>query len=218
MIPYKWLVATAVPQNPAVRRDIAKAMQSFLENGDEQLRQRRAEIASIRQGLTEIAQDIAKFRRDAPALLLSELQKYGYNPDEPRVPKHQTGGGEWTHIAGSDDPNKASDAPGPDILYQKYGRGHHWVTRKIFEKRNFSNEVKAYFDDARSGALADPRANYNTKEHRAYNDAVDDLLNQYLKQNNIAEEQMTLEQAGEFLQEVKTSSVPAIRNFVIKDQ
>lgn len=90
------------------------------------------------------------------------------------------------------------------------------MTRKIFEKRNFSEKVKAFFDDARSGPLADPSANYNTKEHRAYNDAVDELLDKFLKKSNITAKQMTLAQAEEFLQEVMISSVPAIRNFVFK--
>ena len=111
MIPYKWPVATAIPQNPEVRREIAKALRTFVEDDDERLRQRRAEIASIRQGLAEIAHDVAKFRRDAPALILSELCKYGYNPEEPRVPKHNTGGGRWTRVAGNDDQNVGSDVP-----------------------------------------------------------------------------------------------------------
>lgn len=215
MIPYKWPVATTIPQNPQVRHEILKAAQTFLDDGDEQLRRRRAEIASIRQGLAEIAQAIAKLRRAALSPASPELRRYRYNPEEPRVPKHHTGGGEWTRIAANDGSDKSSDAQS-DIPFQKYGRGHHWVTRKIFDKRNFSDAVKAFFDDARSGPLADPRANYNTNEHRAYNNAVDELLDEFLKTNGITEEQMTLAQAGEFLHEVKISSVPAIRNFVIK--
>ena len=93
MIPYKWPVATAIPRDPAIRHEIVKAMQAFLQEGDEQIRQRRAEIASIRQGLDELVQDIAKFRREAPALILAELRKYGYNPEEPRVPKGNPGPG-----------------------------------------------------------------------------------------------------------------------------
>jgi hypothetical protein len=166
--------------------------------------------------LAEIAQDLAILRREAPSGILAELRKYGYNPDEPRVPKGSSGPGRWTRVAGNDDPDSASDSSQAIIPFQKYGRGHHWVTRKIFEKRNFSDEVKTFFDNARSGALADPSVNFNDKEHRAYNEAVNDLLDQNLKKNNITEEQMTLPPAEDFLQEVKTSSVPAIRNFVIR--
>ncbi|MFZ1923190.1 MAG: hypothetical protein WAU57_16305 [Xanthobacteraceae bacterium] len=87
MIPYKWPVATAIPQNPMVRREIVKAMRVLIEDGDEQFSRRRAEIAAIRLGLEEIARDIAKICREAPSLILSELRKYGYNPEEPRVPR-----------------------------------------------------------------------------------------------------------------------------------
>jgi len=38
MIPYKWPVATAIPKNPVVRREIVKAMQTLLDDGDDQLR------------------------------------------------------------------------------------------------------------------------------------------------------------------------------------
>lgn len=71
-------------------------MRALIEDGDEQLRQRRVEIAAIRLGLEEIARDISKFRRGAPSLILSELRKYGYNPEEPRVPEHSADGGQWT--------------------------------------------------------------------------------------------------------------------------
>lgn len=93
MIPYKWPVATEIPRNPAVRREIVKAMQKLVDDGDEQVQQRRAEIASIKQALAELAQDIAAMRSGAPSLIPSALGKYGYNPEEPRVPKYSTGGG-----------------------------------------------------------------------------------------------------------------------------
>lgn len=101
MMPYKWPIATAIPENPQIRREIVKAARMFLEDGDEQLRRRRAEIASIRQGLEEIARDVAKLRRDAPALLLWNLRKYGYNPEEARVPKGNPGPGRWTNSSGN---------------------------------------------------------------------------------------------------------------------
>ena len=69
MIPYKWPVATEIPQNPQVRREIVKAMQKLADDGDERVRQRRAEIASIKQGLAELAQDIAAMRGAAPSLI-----------------------------------------------------------------------------------------------------------------------------------------------------
>jgi hypothetical protein len=38
----------------------------------------------------------AKLRREWLSLVRAELRKYGYNPDEPRVPKYSPGAGRWT--------------------------------------------------------------------------------------------------------------------------
>lgn len=73
-----------------------KAIKTLTGDQDERLRQRRAEIASIRRGLEEIARDLRKVRHEWPLLILSELRKYGYNPDEPRVPMGNPGPGRWT--------------------------------------------------------------------------------------------------------------------------
>lgn len=159
MIPYKWPLATAIPQSPEVRREIVKAIQTLTGDQDERLRQRRAEIASIRRGLEEIAQDIAKLRSG-----ISALRKYGYNPEEPRVPKHAVGGGEWTRVAANDGPKDASDTS--EFPRQPYAEGHHWVPKGIYEKRHFSEGTKAFFDNAKSGPLAEPRVNAYTTEHR----------------------------------------------------
>ena len=214
MIPYKWPVATAVPQNPHVRLEIAKAMRALLEDGGDQLRQRRAEIVSIRQGLEQIARNVATFRREAPALILSELRKYGYDPAEPRVPRGNPGCGQWTRIAGNDSPNDASDAD--EFPRQPYAESHHWIPRQLYRKEPFSKETKRVFDKSSSGALADPSVNFNDEDHRAYTDAVKKLLDAFLERNNITEEQMTPAQAEDFVQEVKGSGDPVIRKFVLK--
>ncbi len=155
-----------------------------------------------------------KLRRDGPALILSELRKYGYNPEEPRVPKYNPGGGEWTRVAAFDDPNDASDAP--PFPRQPRAEGHHWVPKVVYENRNFSQETEAIFEKSTSGPLADRTVNYNNAEHRAYNVAVEVLLDAFLKGNNITEEQMAPAQASEFVQEVIGSSDLRIRGFVIK--
>jgi hypothetical protein len=212
MIPYKSPLATAVPNSLEVRLEIVKAMRTLLEEGDERLRERRAEIASIRQGLAEIAQDVALLRREAPSLILAELRKYGYNPDEPRVPKHSAGGGEWTRVAANDDSNPASDAPKPSspILFQRYGRGHHWVGWDVYSKFKLKEETRRVFEDATSGQLADPSVNYFNREHRIYNRAVEKALRDYLIQNNITDDQMTPEQAEDFYRKIRGSNDPVI--------
>jgi hypothetical protein len=110
MIPYKSPLETTVPNSLEVRLEIAKALQTLAGDQDERLRQRPAEIASIRCELEEIAQEVRALRSDGPSLILSKLRKYGYNPDEPRVPKHSPGGGRWTRVAANDGQNDASDA------------------------------------------------------------------------------------------------------------
>jgi hypothetical protein len=142
------------------------------------------------------------------------LRKYGFDPGEPRIPKHHAGGGEWTRVAADDDPSETSD--GPRFRRQPYADGHHWVPKVVYRTRSFPKETTAVFDKSKSGPLANPEINLNTVEHIAYNKAVDLLLDAYLKKNEIAEEQMTPAQALEFVQEVLDSSDPRIREFVRK--
>jgi hypothetical protein len=201
-------------QRLSVRLEIAKAVRALAEDQQEGLRQRQVEIASLRREWEEIARDFSKLRREWLILVRSELCKYGYNPEEPRIPEHHAGGGRWTRLAGSDDPNNASDTP--PFPRQPYADGHHWVPKTVFQKRNFSAETEAVFEKSTSGPLADRTVNFNNIEHRRYNDAVEDLLDAFLERNKITAEQMTPVQAREFIQEVIGSSDPRIREFVIK--
>jgi hypothetical protein len=150
------------------------------------------------------------------------------SPDDPKHPGWPAGtsggkGGQFRPKVGSDDGSGTSatetgsaETSNAKIPYQKYGVGHHWVTQKIFNKRNFSDEVKAFFDDNTSGALADPKVNYNNIEHRQYDEAVNKMLDGFLQKNEIAEEKMTVDQANQFLQEVLELREPIIRDFVKK--
>jgi hypothetical protein len=90
------------------------------------------------------------------------------------------------------------------------------VPKTVYKDREFPEETKKAFDNAKSGALANPKINSNNAEHIAYNNAVSRLLDAYLTRNEIAEEQMTPAQASEFVQEVRDSKDPIISNFVRK--
>ena len=211
MIPYKWPLATAIPQSPAVRREIAKALFALVDDEDEQMRQRRAEIASIRQGLAEIAHDIAKFRRDAPVLISSELRKYGYNPEEPRVPKGSLGPGRWT-----DDGTQFAAAETNDAASVLRPRGgHHFVPRAIYEDLPREPETRKIFDDARIGTLEAARHGWSP-EHAAYNQAVAEALKQFLIKNGIEPEEMTPDQAQQFVYEIIGSHDARIRDLHLK--
>jgi len=207
MIPYKSPLATVVPSRLEVRLEIAKALYTLLEDGDEQLRERRAEIASIRQGLAEIAHEIAKFRRAAPAPILSELRKYGYNPEEPRIPKHSTGGGRWTDNGTQFAASGMDDAT--SILRSR--GGHHFVPRAVYTNLPLKPETKKVFDDARTGPLKGARHGWDA-EHDAYNQAVADALKKFLARSGIEPQDMTPEQALRFVFDVIGSNDPRIHD------
>src|SRR5208282_5821238 len=91
----------AVPQTMEAWLEIMHAMRTLAAHDDERLRQRRAEIASMRGELEEISQEVRKFSREWPLLVRSELRKAGFNPDEPRVPAGNPDGGQWTEDGGN---------------------------------------------------------------------------------------------------------------------
>ena len=153
------------------------------------------------------------------------------SPDDPEHPGWPAGtpgglggkfrpkeGGDESADDGEGDPNKAFDETTNEwVRLQKYGRGHHWVPRVVFRKRNFSAETKTIFENWTSGRpLADASVNSNTVEHMEYNEAVDKLLDAFLAKNNITEEQMTPAQAREFVEEVLGSAEPRIRGLKLK--
>jgi hypothetical protein len=91
---------SAVPRTLQAQFEIAKAIRTlFGPDQDELLRRRDAEIASLRRDFDALAREIPKAFAAAAAPSKSEffaaLKKY--SPDQPRVPKGNPGGGEWTN-------------------------------------------------------------------------------------------------------------------------
>ncbi len=183
-------------------RDVLDAYRTLVDQDDELIQQRRAEIAAIRREAEDIRRFIDAFRRQA-----AELDKYGYNPEEPRVPKHQTGGGEWTkngtQVAASDTDDAAA------ILRPR--GGHHFVPKAIYSKLPLKPATRKVFDDARTGPLSAARHGWSP-EHAAYNQAAAEAFKQFLATNGIKPEDMTPEQALQFVFEVIESSDPRIRD------
>lgn len=95
-----------VPPTLEKRLEIAHALYTLAAQEDERLRQRRAEIASVRRELAEIVQEARNLFRELPLLVRSELWKAGFNPNEPRVPAGNPDGGRWTSDGGN---SNASD-------------------------------------------------------------------------------------------------------------
>lgn len=212
MTPYRGRLETAVPHSPEVRHEILRAAQTLADES-EPARHRRKEIASIKNELQAIRKSIAELCRGVRALILADLRKYGYNPDEPRVPKHQAGGGEWTS-----DSSQLAQANGGALFGLPRRRGHHWVPKALYEDKllNLRDETKKIFADATSGPLFDGRANQWSAEHAAYNDAVRELFINFLNTNRITADQMTPDQAKEFVQQVWDSKNPAIYKLKVK--
>jgi len=82
-------IESAVPRTLHAQLEIAKAVRTLTApNGDDPLRQRRAEIAAIRQDLEALARQIPRAFKEASALVKAELcgAPRKYNSDQPPVP------------------------------------------------------------------------------------------------------------------------------------
>jgi hypothetical protein len=89
-----------VPQTLHAQLEIAKAMRTLMVPDEaELLYRRRAEIAAIRGELEAIKRDFQKAGEECLALVKAELRAAlagKYNPNQPRVPAGNRGGGQWT--------------------------------------------------------------------------------------------------------------------------
>jgi hypothetical protein len=141
------------------------------------------------------------------------VQKYGYSPDQPRVPKGNPHGGWWTtdgtQFAASDIDDSQ---PAP---FQRPAGGHHFVSEAVFRKLPLKPETMQVFENARTGPLQAGRHGWSS-EHAEYNRAVKETLQQFLDKNGIKPEEMTPVQAKDFVYEVIGSRDPRIRELNLK--
>lgn len=181
---------------------------------------------------------------------LYELIEYKYSPDQPRVPRGQSEGGQWTAEGTADSAesslttgdtgdgandlttseNSGDDANGSTTTedsgdgadnsstIELSAAGHHKVPKGVYEKYPLLPETRAVFDQATTGKLLDPTSNLFDREHRAYNDAVQEEFDQFLKTNRIDPAKMTPDQARGFLGEIFISEDPRIRDFNMRMQ
>lgn len=221
MIPYKPHLATLVPHRWETRLEIIKAISTLAaQSHEERVRLRQAEVASLRGELEGVAQNLRKLCRDWPLLIQSELRKAGFSPNEPRVPAGHPNGGQWTSDSGgAAGPSEiVSDAPDTNWIpgAQYAADGHHWVPKGIYEKEPLQPETRKFFENAKSGPLADNSVNRWNLEHRNYNEAVKEAFKAFLQRNKITSQQMTPDQARQFTDEVLGSADPRIRGMRIK--
>jgi hypothetical protein len=121
-------------------------------------------------------------------------------------------------LEGPEQPELSSELFSDDvefILVAGKGPGHHWIARQVFEseKYSFSGDTLSVFENAVTGPLNDPSSNRYDQMHREYNKAVGESLDRFLDRNGIRSDQMTPDQARQFVDETKRSSDPRIRQF-----
>jgi hypothetical protein len=152
-----------------------------------------------------------------------------YDPNQPRVPAGHSDGGQWTSTgAGSvriDDPRPPSDEEEDDYWLPSAdfaARGHHWMPRQYYLRFQFTRETRKVFREATSGTL--PHRIYSEDRlaalrhrfdhaHRRYNNAVYELIKDYMSELQITPQQMTPDHARKFLQIVHESNDIRIRQY-----
>jgi hypothetical protein len=100
----------------------------------------------------------------------------------------------------------------PDAQYA--GVGHHHVPRAVFlRKFAFPEETRKVFDKATTEQLPFHGWHKYDELHRLYSDAVEDLINRFIREQNIKAEQMTPDHARTVLKLVAESEDPRIRTY-----
>ena len=94
--------------------------------------------------------------------------------------------------------------------------GHHFFPEAIFNKLNISEEVRSVFNKALTGTIpvesGEPLLNTFDRAHREYNSTVKELYLNWLGHRNSLE--LTVKEAEEFINVIKSSNNPIIRNFL----
>jgi hypothetical protein len=122
-------------------------------------------------------------------VILSLLEgKANFNPSQPRVPKGNPDGGQWTEEGGDGGyPASERDGDGENTELGAARRapgfsrakGQHPVPRAVLRKRAFPEETKKVFEETSTGPLRAGPHRWS-REHDIYNGAVDELLDKFL--------------------------------------
>lgn len=178
------------------------------------LNKERVLLVELKFQLASIAVEL-KFRRLMRAL------KANFNPAQPRDERGRwalQNGRQLAQGEGINDPRVISDAT-PDgwVVGAEYAAadGHHFVPRGVFrkEKYGFRADTLKALEAETTGRLKDPSSNFFDKMHREYNDAVEEALDRFIRNNNIGKGQMTPDEARIFASEIRKSEEPRIRQF-----
>src|SRR5262245_40612176 len=94
---------------------------------------------------------------------------------------------------------------------QYAGDGHHHAPRAVYEKLPLPPETRRVFNKGTTGPLPWYNWHKNDALHRAYSDAVEELMDRFMQEHNIKPEQMTPDQARSVLKAIAGSEEPRIR-------
>jgi hypothetical protein len=111
------------------RLEIAEAIRTLAgPDQDELLRQRRAEIATIRRELEALPGEIRKAGEECLALAKAELQAVlkKYSPNQPRVPVGNRDAGQWTSGSKAGVKRRARQCAMPRWKPRLATRGRTW--------------------------------------------------------------------------------------------
>jgi hypothetical protein len=182
------------------------------------------EQQAIAAGRDAFEQKLLELRWQLKGLKLNyELRRFQckYSPSQPRVPAGNPDGGEWTtgsngralarenQTAEHGDDNNETNPP--VLLVADRPKGHHYVNQSLYKSLPLSPETRKVFEEATTGPLNEPHG--WSREHFQYNHAVKESLDKFMDTNKISPEGMTPDQARSFVEEVKASPDPRIRNF-----
>ncbi len=141
------------------------------------------------------------------------LLKAGFRPDQARDEQ-----GRWVEEGRSEEDGgdqDLGDGDAPELSAQRKPDGHHFVPRAVVRRFRLSEDAISEFENAKTGKLFAEKHGWST-QHRAYNEAVEQKLEQFLKSNNTRAEDMTAGQARQFLDDIKRSGDPRIRGLNMK--
>ncbi|MBX3503240.1 MAG: hypothetical protein KF889_27670 [Alphaproteobacteria bacterium] len=91
--------------------------------------------------------------------------------------------------------------------------GHHFIPRAIYKRLGLPPKTLKVFRDARTGPLI-PGDHQFDQAHRRYNDAVAEIVDDWIKRKGIDPKKMTEAQARKLLEHVLKNGHPAIRDYL----
>ena len=152
MIQFKSPLLLTVPPTLEKKLEALAALRTLQAQDEELMREWRVAIAALRRDADELQRDFAAFYRHFE-IECSELRRLlKYNPDQPRVPAGQSGGGQWASEGGygvSSDLMDSTDGAETGSVKQPVGStGHSRVAQippLLFEQPLFVRPPLAEF-------------------------------------------------------------------------